>query len=161
MRAFRQRYGASPLHLLGHLAAFAITYYALSELLLSRYAHPVNWVAWFVGGALLHDLVFLPIYVLLDYVSRIGLQDNPLRPVRAVNFVRVPVVMSATMFLVFFPLILAKGERNYVADTGVAPPDFLRRWLLVTALLFAGSALAYALRVQRSGRRARSAAASG
>jgi hypothetical protein len=82
-------------------------------------------------------------------------------PVRAVNFVRVPVVMSATMLLVFFPLILAKGERSYVADTGVAPPDFLRRWLLVTAVLFAVSALAYAIRVQRHGRRAVDAPASG
>ena len=77
------------------------------------------------------------------------------------NFVRVPVVMSATMLLVFFPLILAKGERSYVADTGVAPPDFLRRWLLVTAVLFAASALAYAVRVQRDGRRAGGAAAPG
>jgi hypothetical protein len=82
-------------------------------------------------------------------------------PVRAVNFVRVPVVMSATMLLVFFPLVLAKGERSYVADTGVAPPDFLRRWLLVTAVLFAVSALAYAIRVQRHGRRAVDAPASG
>ena len=103
--------------------------------------------------------MFLPVYVLLDYVSRIGLQDNPLRRVRAVNFVRVPVIMSASILLVFFPLILSRGERNYVADTGVAPPDFLRRWLLVTAVLFAGSALAYAVRVQRASRRATDAAA--
>ena len=44
-----------------------------SELLLSRYAQWVNWVAWFVGGALLHDLVFLPIYVL----ARLRQPDRP------------------------------------------------------------------------------------
>jgi hypothetical protein len=153
MTAFRTRYGASPLHLLGHLAAFAIAYYALSEVLLSRYSHAVNWVAWFVGGALLHDLVFLPVYVILDAIARLGVADHPLRRVNAINHIRVPAVIAGTMFLVFFPLILGDGKENYVNDVGHAPPDFLARWLLICATLFGASALAYAVRLRREGGR--------
>ncbi|WP_445152142.1 hypothetical protein [Baekduia sp. Peel2402] len=148
--AFRRYYGASPLHLLGHLVAFAIAYYALSEVLLSRYSHWINWVAWFVGGALLHDLVFLPIYVLLDAIARLGVVDHPLRQVNAINHIRVPAVMAGVMFLVFFPLILGDGRENYVKDVGHAPPDFLARWLLICAILFSASALVYAIRLRRS-----------
>ena len=150
--AFRTRYGASPLHLLGHLAAFAIAYYALSEVLLSRYSHWVNWVAWFAGGALLHDLVFLPVYVILDTIARLGVTDHPLRRVNAINHIRVPVVMAGVMFLVYFPLILGDGRENYVADTGHDPPDFLARWLLICAILFGVSALTYAARLRSGGR---------
>jgi hypothetical protein len=149
--AFRKHYGASPLHLLGHLAAFAIVYYALSEVLLSRYSHPVNWVAWFVGGALLHDLVFLPVYVILDTIARLGAGDNALRRVNAANYIRVPTVMAGTLFLVFFPLILGDGKENYVNDVGHGPPDFLARWLLICAVLFGASGVAYAVRL-RGGR---------
>jgi len=148
--AFRRYYGASPLHLLGHLVAFAIAYYALSEVFLSRYSHWVNWVAWFVGGALLHDLVFLPIYVLLDAIARLGVVDHPLRHVNAINHIRVPAVMAGVMFLVFFPLILGDGRENYVNDVGHGPPDFLARWLLICAILFGASALVYAIRLRRS-----------
>lgn len=147
--AFRTRYGASPLHLLGHLAAFAIAYHALSVVLLSRYSHWINWVAWFVGGALLHDLVFLPIYVLLDTIARVGVADHPLRRVNAINHVRVPAMVAGVMFLVYFPLILGDGRENYVNDVGHGPPDFLARWMLICALLFGASALAYAVRLRR------------
>jgi hypothetical protein len=149
--AFRTRYGASPLHLLGHLAAFAIAYYALSEVLLSKYSHPINWVAWFVGGALVHDLVFLPVYVLLDTIARLGVADHPLRRVNAINHIRVPAVMAGVMFLVYFPLILGDGRENYINDVGHGPPDFLARWLMICAVLFGASALAYAIRL-RGGR---------
>jgi hypothetical protein len=148
--AFRRRYGASPLHLLGHLAAFAIAYYALSEVLLSKYSHPVNWVAWFAGGALLHDLLFLPIYVILDAIARRGVAGHPRHGVDAINHIRVPVVMAGTMFLVYFPLILGDGRENYVNDVGHGPPDFLARWLLICAALFGVSALAYAVRLRGS-----------
>jgi hypothetical protein len=149
--ALRTRYGASPLHLLGHLAAFAIAYYALSELLLSKYSHWVNWLAWFVGGALLHDLVFLPVYVLLDRIARLGVADRPPRRVDAINHIRVPAVIAGVMFLVYFPLILGDGKENYVNDVGHGPPDFLARWLLICALLCGASALVYAVRL-RGGR---------
>jgi hypothetical protein len=148
--AFRTRYGASPLHLLGHLAAFAIAYYALSEVLLSKYSHAVNWAAWFIGGALLHDLVFLPTYVILDMIARLGVADYPQRRVNAINHIRVPTVMAGVMFLVYFPLILGDGRENYLNDVGHGPPDFLARWLLICAVLFGASALAYAIRLRRA-----------
>lgn len=155
---FRRRYGATPLHLLGHLAAIAIAAYAVSRTLEPRSTQALSLVVWLVGGALLHDLVFLPLYLLLDQVVRLGAGDHPRRALPVANFVRVPVVMSGTMLLVYFPLILHRAPGNFVRATGVAAPDYGRRWLLITAALFAASALTYAVRAGR--RRAQTPSAS-
>jgi hypothetical protein len=82
-------------------------------------------------------------------VDAAGSRDHPLRHVNAINHIRVPAVMAATMFLVFFPLILGDGKENYVNDVGHDPPDFLARWLLICAVLFGASAVAYAVRLRR------------
>lgn len=136
MRALRERYGASPLHLLGHLAAFAIAAWAISHVFDGR--QPWNFVLWFVAGALLHDLLLLPFYSGLDAAARV----LP-APRGAVNFVRVPALMSGVMFLVYFPRILDRAPGNYTRVAGVAPEGYLRNWLLVTAALFLASALLY------------------
>ncbi|MBO0768126.1 MAG: hypothetical protein J2O48_05515 [Solirubrobacterales bacterium] len=136
---FRRHYGATPLHLLGHLAAFAVCIYALTKLLKG------NFVEYFIGGALLHDLVFLPLYSLLDRVARGGE-----RPVRYANYLRIPAVMSGVMLVVYFPLIFGSERVNYVHDTGRQPPEFLGRWLLITAVLFLISAFSYAVALRRA-----------
>jgi hypothetical protein len=71
---FTRRYGASPLHLLGHIAAFTICAYALAQIVSGGAA--VNFAVWFAGAALLHDLVFLPLYSLLDRVAYGGRAAN-------------------------------------------------------------------------------------
>jgi hypothetical protein len=131
----RQRYGASPLHLLGHLATFAISVWAISHVFDGR--QPWNWVLWFVLGAVLHDAV-LPFYSALDRGARL----LP-APGGAINFVRVPALMSGVMFLVFFPLILNRAPGNLQRVAGYAPEGYLRNWLLITAALFTASALLY------------------
>src|SRR6516164_4143086 len=65
------RYGAGPLHLLAHLAGLAIAAYALAQLLGEN--NWVNFLAWFIGAALLHDLVLLPIYTALDRLAHGGI----------------------------------------------------------------------------------------
>ena len=57
---FRARYGASPVHLLAHLALLPLVAWALLTVLDFRAAS--NVVLWLVGAVILHDLVLLPAY---------------------------------------------------------------------------------------------------
>jgi|tagenome__1003787_1003787.scaffolds.fasta_scaffold19238533_2 hypothetical protein len=142
--AFRRRYGASPLHLLASLAAIALGGWAALQALSFR--APVNWLVWLVGGALLHDLFALPLYSALD---RLAARVAPVAP--AVNYVRVPAVVSGTLLLVYFPLILHRAPANVERVAGRTPQGVTTWWAAITAALFLGSALLYALRARRSG----------
>ena len=148
--AWKRIYGESPLHLLGQLVAFAIAAYAIIQIVDVRSTGNLSLVLWLFGGALLHDVIFLPVYLTLDLVARLGLQDHALRPVRAINHVRFPAVISAVMFVTLFPLILGRGEPNFIRTAGEQAPDYLGRWLAITAGLFAVSALVYALRLRQA-----------
>lgn len=149
----RRRYGASPLHLLGHLAALAIVAYALGHVFGTRFApQPLNLALWLLAGALLHDLVLLPAYVLADILARVAAGE---RRIPVANHIRVPAVMAGTLLLVYLPLILQRQPANFVNATGHPPPDEGRRWLLITAGLFAASGLVYGLRVTASALAAR------
>ncbi|MFF9431359.1 hypothetical protein [Streptomyces sp. NPDC014746] len=162
-RAFRQRYGASPLHLLLVLASFALTVYAGIRLLRGD---TVGVAIWFVGAALLHDLVLLPLYSVTDRAAqrlwRAGATEGG-TPRPSVNYFRVPAFVAAVLFLVWWPLILQQGG-HYTAATGLSADVFLPRWLLITAGLFLASALLLVvrtwlrLRPQRKERRARARA---
>ncbi|MFK0222339.1 hypothetical protein ACIQWN_29630 [Streptomyces vinaceus] len=138
--AFGRRYGASPLHLLLTLACFALALYAGVRLLKGD---TLGVAIWFVGAALLHDLVLLPAYSLTDraaqrlYGIRAGQGETVPKP--GVNYFRVPAFVSGVLFLVWWPLILQKGG-HYTAYTALSADGFLARWLLVTAALFAASA---------------------
>jgi hypothetical protein len=139
------RYGAPVWHLAGHALAFAAIAYALSRLLQPSVGRPPAILVWLVGGALLHDLVFLPLY---------SLADRGIRVVggRAVNYVRVPAVISGVLLLVYFPLILSEAPAAYERNTGRPPPDYLARWLAITGGLFAASAAVWAVRAIRQRR---------
>ena len=134
-------YRASPVHLLVHAAAFAVAGYALAQILSGRFVE--NFAIWFVGAALLHDLVLLPLYSLADWLARRRL-GPPL-----LNHVRVPTLLSGLLLFVYFPLILVKADRNYVSSTGHHVEGYARNWLLLTAGFFAVSALVYAVRLIR------------
>jgi hypothetical protein len=137
--AARRRYGASPLHLVGHLAALTLAAYAVSRVLDPRFSRGLNYLVWLVGGAIVHDLVLVPAYALLDAVAR---QRAP----RAINYLRFPAAISGAMLLVYFPLIFATADGNYVRSTGHHATGFATRWLLITAGLFLASGLAYGVR---------------
>jgi hypothetical protein len=141
-----RRYGASTPHLLGHIAAFAVAAYALAQIV--HGGRVVNFVAWFGGAAVLHDLVLLPLYSLVDRV--VGHHVHRARPrpaVPVINHVRVPALISALLLLIYFPVILGTAERTYLGASGHRPEGYARNWALITAGLFAASALAYAVRV--------------
>ncbi|WP_432215406.1 hypothetical protein [Streptomyces lydicus] len=136
----RHWYGEGPLHLLLMLASFALTGYAGVRLLAGGQWPLV--VVWFAGAALLHDLVLLPLYSLADRaLARYTAARGGHRA--WTGYVRVPAALSGLLLLVWFPLIAptAGSAAHYEAATGLPAGVFLGRWLLLTAALFALSAV--------------------
>jgi hypothetical protein len=133
----RRAYGASPLHVLVHLALLPLCAWALLEVVGTRRA--ANIVAWLVACVVVHDLVLLPLYSGADRVGRRALGA-------AVNYVRVPGALSLLMLLVFFGTIGERGEGAYHAVSGRSYDGYATRWLLVSAVLFGGSAVVYLVR---------------
>lgn len=149
MRAPRLPLG-SPLHLLLLSCSFALAAYAGVRLLAGDWFGVALWI---VGAALLHDLVLLPLYAAADraVVSVFGAA----RRREWVMYVRVPAALSGLLLLVWFPLISGAVERRYRSATGLPADVFLARWLLITAVLFGGSALLLVVRLLRLRRAAK------
>ena len=142
---FRRVYGASPLHLLSLLGCFTLTGYAALQI--TRGPLPVRTTVWFLGAVLLHDLVLFPLYALADrtllaLVSRRGRRSVG----NSVNYLRIPVLLSGLLLLVFAPVILRRSEVAYQAASGLDQSPYLGRWLAISAALFLGSAVLFALR---------------
>jgi hypothetical protein len=157
MTWFKRRYGAGPLHLLSLLACVALAAYIATRIEASG---PLIRIAiWFVGAAVVHDLVLWPLYALADRGAVRAARRDPSRlpPVPWINQVRVPAVLSGFLLAVSFPLVLGLAPRTYRAATGLSVSPYLDRWLLITGGLFAASALIYAVRLGRAVRARRAA----
>jgi hypothetical protein len=156
MARLRRWYGAGPVHLLALAACFALAWYAGTRLLDYQ---PVRVAVWFVGAAVVHDLVLYPLYSAADRTVQVAAATpdrkehaEPAHAAIGINHVRFPAALSALLFLVWLPQILGLAD-DYEATTGLDGSRFLPHWLLITACLFAASALVYAGRGTR--RRAR------
>ncbi|MYW00172.1 hypothetical protein [Streptomyces sp. SID3343] len=161
MSRLRRWYGAGPLHLLALAACFTLAWYAGTRLLTYE---PARVVLWFVGAAVVHDLVLYPLYSAADRTGQAAAgavrrgrgRGRPERARAAIglNHVRFPAALSALLFLVWLPQILGLAD-GYDLTTGLDGSRFLPRWLLITAFLFAASALVRAVRstLRRVGRR--------
>lgn len=133
----------SPLQILLLACSFALTGYAGLRLLSGD---GLGVTLWFVGAAVLHDLVFLPLYAALDravtgVLGAVGRREWTL-------YVRVPAALSGLLLLVWFPLISGRVAAGYESATGLSAGGFLSRWLLITAVLFGGSALLLVVRLR-------------
>ncbi|MFC4945950.1 hypothetical protein [Pseudonocardia sp. GCM10023141] len=158
---FRERYGASPLHLLATLASLALAGYAVTRFLADTV--PLLGVAiWFVGAAIGHDVVLYPLYAIADTAThgRLLRRRHPL-PHRLgvpwINHVRVPIGLSALLLLIWFPLILGGRGADFEGATGLSTDGYAGHWLGITGALLLGSAILYALRLRRVGSAARRA----
>jgi hypothetical protein len=143
MRRFTDRYGARPAHLSALLACCAIAGYAASFLLGDPALLRV--LTWFVGAAVVHDLVLFPLYALADR----ALGRLPRLRVPLVNHVRVPLLGAGLTFLVFLPGIVRQGEATHLAATGLDQQPYLGRWLALVAAMAGLSALLYLVRLTR------------
>lgn len=149
LTGFRRVYGSHPLHLLTLIAGFALFGYVLVTIGPQALWNPRTWwqsiVVWFAAAIIAHDLVLFPIYALVDRMLLLSWRI-PI-PVRVLNYIRVPAMASALTLVVFLPGIIEQGALTYQAATGQTQEPFLGRWLLLTAALFAISAVAYAIRL--------------
>ncbi len=147
MNTFRSRlYGAAPWHLVALLGCFAVTAYVLSRL----WENPtlLRIVLWFVGAAVVWDLVLGPLIALADRFLR-PLRSRP-RRLGLLNHVRVPALLSGLLFVVWAPVILQRSEFTFRLKAGLDQDPYLDRWLAITAGLFVLSAGVYAIRLVRS-----------
>ena len=133
----KRLYGATPLHLLAHLALLPLCGWAVLQVLDAREAARI--VVWLVAAAVVHDMLVLPLYSGVDRAARAVAGG-------AINYVRVPAALSLLMLVVFWGTIAERGEGAYQATSGLPYEGHAMRWLLVSAALFAGSAALYGLR---------------
>ncbi|RDH76436.1 hypothetical protein DVS77_22100 [Mycolicibacterium moriokaense] len=149
---FRAVYGSNPLHLLTLIAGFALFGYVLATIKPVTLWNPHTWwqsiLVWFAAAIIAHDLVLFPIYALVD---RILVAGSRLRPashsVPVLNYVRIPAMGAGLTLLMFLPGIIQQGAPVYRAATGQTQDPFLGRWLLLTAAMFAVSAVVYGIRL--------------
>ena len=168
----RHWYGANPLHLLALLAAFALAGYAVRAVIAAGQFR--GFAIWFAVAIIGHDLLLFPLYSLADLsVQRllprwagrrrssreVGTAPGEVPGPPAINYVRIPVAFSLLLLLAFFPLILGLSEPEYHRASGLTTQPYLWRWLAVTGVLFAASAVIYALRCRRASFQARKQAA--
>jgi hypothetical protein len=151
---FATAYGAGPLHLVGLLLSFVVALVAFKQVYDADSQFWWRYALWFVGAAVVHDLVLAPVYLALDTaLTRLRSSRPGLSP-GAVNYVRFPLVGSGMLLLVFGSAIFAHGEDSFRFASGRELDGYLGRWLMITAVLFAASGLAYAVGRLRSARRA-------
>lgn len=150
MRAFRRLYGSGPLHLLSLVACFTLAGYAALQVL--QASLPVRTGVWFLGALIAHDLVLFPLYALADRSAiRLTRRGRTTEVTNGtVNYLRVPALASGLLLLVFFPLIVRQGAATYRNASGLDETPYLTRWLLLTGMAFAVSALLYAVHLGRS-----------
>jgi hypothetical protein len=155
---FRSVYGSNPLHLLTLIAGFALVGYVLATIKPATLWNTHTWwqsiVVWFAAAIIAHDLVLFPIYAVVDRILVAGSHIRPPteRSVPLLNYVRIPALGAALTLLMFLPGIIRQGGPTYAAATGQTQDGFLGRWLLLTAAMFAVSAVVYAIRLAVSRR---------
>ena len=145
MIPFHRRYGARPCHLALLLACFALAAYSASFLLGDPALLTV--LVWFVGAAVVHDLVLFPLYAGADRLLTTALAHLPRPRVPLVNHVRIPALGAGLTLLLFLPGIIRQGAVTHLAATGLDQQPYLSRWLWLVAVLFLASALVYGARL--------------
>ena len=160
-RRFTALYGSHPLHLLTMLTGFAALGYLLATVKPAALWNPGTWwqsiAVWLAAAVVAHDLLLFPLYALADRAlfARLGRRAEQNPNISARNHVRVPALGAALTLLVFLPGIIEQGAPTYRAATGQTQEPFLGRWLLLTAAMFAASALVYGARLLVARRRTR------
>jgi len=104
---------------------------------------------WFAGAVIGHDLILMPLYALADKSVMTVFRHRPpkLPTVPWINYLRVPVVLSGLLLLIWFPLIF-KIPSHFPRYTDLSLDPYLGHWLVVTGALFLLSAVAFAFRLR-------------
>lgn len=128
--------------LLAALGCFALAGWA-AYAIVSGSPDLVRMAWWFAGAVLLHDLVLFPLYAAGD---RLLLLTLPRTRVPLVNHVRIPVLGSGLALLMFLPGIMGQGALSTLNATGLDQEPYWMRWVWLSVVLFAVSALVWTVR---------------
>ncbi len=152
LEAVVRHYGAGPLHLLALLASFAFVGYIVARV--ATVDHRWQILLWFVGALVLNDFIVFPLYSLADRSWRSQGRRHPetMNRVPWINHLRAPAVISGVLLLISFPMVFRLDPTDYQRATNLTPDPYLARWLLITGVLFAASALLYAVRLGKTTR---------
>jgi hypothetical protein len=152
MTRIRRSYGGRPLHLLATIVSFALVAAGVAGWFQAG-SDPRGILLWVLGSGVVFEAILVPLAWLLDRIalgSRHGNHDlGPRLGPRNRTYVRAPALLSGLLLIVSAPLIFQADTPDFDATTGLAPPDYLARWLLATAAMFVISAFAYALSLRR------------
>ena len=149
MIRLRRFYGAQPLHLMATIVAFAIVAAGVAGWFQPG-SDPRGIIVWFILCDIAVEAILLPLAWALDRLARLGGGPAPASSVvtparRAVAFIGIPGALSLLLLAVFAPLILRADTGAFTSITGIAPPNYLVRWLIATAAMYAISAVWFAL----------------
>jgi hypothetical protein len=151
LRRFR---GAQPLRLMATIVSFAIVAAGVAGWFQAG-SDPRGILVWVLACAVAFECILFPLAWALDRLAQLGPHDpspgGVVRPPRrAVAFIRIPGMLSLLLLVVFAPLIFRADTRSFMATTGLAPANYLVRWLLATAAMYGVSAVWYALTLRRA-----------
>jgi hypothetical protein len=150
-------YGAGVLSLLVLILSFAIAGSGVAGWF--QRPHDVETVIeWFVAAIVLHDLVVVPLYSLVDRLVLGALSRRARRArhrtivgrVNATPYLRVPALLSLLLLAVFFPVIFGLGAQTELSASGIAESGYLARWLIASGVLFALSGVAWLVARRRA-----------
>jgi hypothetical protein len=107
----------------------------------SARTHPDQWVRWFVGAALVHDLLLAPfVFVISHFLKeRIGRQWRGPLTAAAIS--------SGVFVLIFFPFIRRYGADP--RDASILPQDYGMNLLVILALVWTAALVAGLFRARR------------
>jgi|GEM_PF-1822099 len=131
-----------------------VSEFLLTDLYLAQGTWRQSRAVWLAAAAVGHDVVLFPPYALGDRIlaARADRPGGPGRPgrrpeVRLRNYIRLPAIAADLTLLTLLPGIIEQGAPTCLAATGQTQQPFLGRWLLLTAVMFAISAVACGARL--------------
>jgi len=125
------------------LPGLAAVGYGVSGLLTAGRRVPLGpWLTWFIGSALLHDLVIAPVWIGLGWLSA------RLLPRAARPSVMVGVAVSGVVTLVALPFVLGRGADPN--NPSFLPRDYGSTLLLLVLAIWAVTAVSAVLAVRRN-----------
>jgi hypothetical protein len=144
MSRMRRLYGASAGHLVALLVGGAISAYAVARV--PDLGTLASIALWFGFLLIAHDLLLFPVYAAVDNAAARLRRSSGAPRVPWTNYVRVPAVLSGTLLIAWFPLIL-RLPAGFAGAAGRSADPYLWHWLGVTTVLGGGSGLLYLARL--------------
>lgn len=116
------------------LAGTALSAYGLAGLLRDeRIGDSMSWLTYFLGGLLVHDLVWAPLVALGSVVL------VRVVPARARSVVQGALIVTATVLLVAYPMV--NGGGRLPDNPSILPLDYPRNLVIVLVVVWAITAM--------------------